>query len=145
MFGARHPATANRKQCHCCVALWLFTLAGLLLAPPSLLADEQTLLSYDNPFPRPNSMTLWDTPRLVSTVAVEITLDLHALSEIWKGEFDFTSFFRHATPGEGPSSSKATLLAGVGQYFPDPPLALATSGAGFEDLHWIYVKLSLTF
>jgi len=145
MFGTRHPVTADRKQCHRCVAFWLVALAGLLLATPSVMADEQTLLSYDNPFPRPDSMTLWDAPRVVSTVAVEITLDLNALSEIWKGDFDFTSFFHHARAGERHSSSKATLHAGVGQYFPDQPLALASSGAGFEDLHWIFVKLSLTF
>ena len=147
MFGIRHPVTADRKQCHRRVAFWLVAVASLVLATTRALAEEHALLSYDNPFPRADSMTLWDAPRTAPSAAVEIILDLNALSELWKGDFDLSSLFHHGTDGARHSSaSKATLHAGLGQYFPDQPVvALATKGVGFEDLHWVYVKLCLSF
>ena len=143
MFGACHPVTADRKQCHCCVALWLVALASMVLATPRSMAEGQTLLSYSNPFPRQDSMTLWDAPRAAS-VAVEITLDLKTFSELWAG--DYHLFFQSVERSAYVPNSRATLYSGFGQYFPDHPvMPLATNGVGFDDVHWVYVKLCLSF
>src|SRR5262249_24508366 len=122
-------------------------VASMVLASARAAAEEEALLSYDNPFHRSDSMNLWDAPRAASTVAVEIILDLNEFSEIWKGDFDFSSLFHLAEESnDHRSPSKATLQAGIGQYFPDQPVvALATNGVGFEDLHWVYIKLCLSF
>src|SRR5690349_3768355 len=126
MFGARHPVTAVRKQCHQCVALWLAAVVGMMLVTPRAAAEEEALLSYSNPFPRADSMTLWDAPRAASSVAVQITVDLRSLVEAWVGELDLLSIFQYEHQG---SSSAPTLFAGFGQYFPDHPVAiLATDG-----------------
>jgi len=155
MFGARHLAVADWKRCHRCVAFLLAALAGLLLVTPRAVAQEEALLSYDNPFPRPrpDSLTLWDAPPPAGSMAttrniaaVEFTIDLKSFAELWHGDFDLSALFHYAEDMEHHGTSHATIHAGIGQYFPDQPVvALATNGAGFEDLHWVYVKLCLTF
>lgn len=153
MFGARHLAVADWKRCYRCVAFLLAALAGLLLVTPRAVAQEEALLSYDNPFPRPDSTALWDAPPAAGSMAatrnmaaVEVTIDLKSFAEFWSGDFDLSTFFQYAENMEHHGASHATIHAGIGQYFPDQPVvALATNGAGFEDLHWVYVKLCLTF
>jgi hypothetical protein len=79
-------------------------------------------------------------------LAAEITLDLGSFCELCVGGYEI-AFFHSAKKTERRAPvSRTTLHTGFGQFFPDQPIIpLATSGAGIEDLHWLYVKLCVRF
>jgi hypothetical protein len=142
--GRRHPfSVSNHRQQ---LVLWLGLLLAAFIIVPAAQAEDDALLSYRNPFPKPDTMTLWDAPRAASTVAAEITLDLKSFCEICIGGYEISLFHAAKKTERRTQVPRATLHTGFGQFFPDHPvIPLSTSGAGIEDLRWLYVKLCIRF
>ena len=126
-------------------ALWLaFLITALFVS--AARADDEAMLSYNNPLPRPDTMSLWDAPRAASSLAAEITLDLKSFCELCVGSYEISFFHTIKRTERRATAPQTTLHAGFGQFFPDHPvIPLSTSGAGIEDLRWLYVKLCIRF
>jgi len=158
MFGVQRHAVVGgdrrsprgRRYTFGPINLWQVPVClGVLVAAlfaTSAHADDELMLSYRNPIHRPDNMSLWDAPRAASSLAAEITLDLKSFCELCVGSYEISFFHTIRRTERRAAISQTTLHAGFGQFFPDHPVVpLSTSGAGIEDLRWIYVKLCIRF